>query len=173
MHGLSLKQVFWLLLALLLPCTWAMGQIDLGLRNATSPNGIVSFEFCAYSASCMDTLTAWGAEGQRYAMLSLGLDFLFMLLYPGFIAVCLLLTAAHLSPRLKQVTVFAAWLTVAMWLADAIETYSLTQIVLRQSDALYGPLAAAFASIKFSILGISVFWLLCAILCVVLKPKTS
>jgi hypothetical protein len=148
-----------------------MGQIDLGLRNATSPDGIVSFEFCAYNASCMDTLTAWGAEGQRYAMFSLGLDFLFMLLYPGFIAVCLLLTAPHLSPRLKQVTLFAASLTVAMWLADVIETYSLTQIVLRQSDELFGPLAAAFATAKFSILGITVLWLLVAGICAVLGTR--
>lgn len=173
MPGLSLKQLFWLILAFLLPCAFAMSQIDLGLKNATSPNGIVSFEFCAYSRSCMDMLAAWGAEGQRYAMLSVGLDFLFMLLYSGFIAVCLLLTAQHLSPRLKQVSLFAAWLALGMWLADAIETYSLAQIVLLQSDDFYGPLAATFACIKFSILGITVLWLVSALLCIALKPKVG
>lgn len=150
-----------------------MWQIDIGLRNDTSPDGIVSFELCAFTASCIATLAAWGAAGQSLAMLSLGLDFLFMLLYCGFIGVALMLTAEHLSLRLKQATVFVAWLTLAMWLADAIETYSLIQIVLRQSDAIYGPLAAGFASLKFSILGLCVAWLLVAILCAALKGKAT
>jgi len=173
MSGLSLKKLFCGLLALLIPCSIAMWHIDAGLRNTTTPNGIVSFEFCAYTDSCHAALMAWGAEGQSLAMLSLGLDYLFMLLYPGFICVCLLLLARQLTPRLKQVTTFAAWIALAAGVADAIENYALIQIVLNQTDTYYGWLAALFATIKFSILGITLPWLIVAIALAMRGRKAS
>ncbi len=159
MRGLSLKQIFWGLLALLIPCAFVMLQIDYGLRNATTPNGIVSFELCAYTSSCNAALATWGASGQILAMLSLGFDYIFMVLYPSFICVGLLLSAQHLSATSKKATIFAAWFSLVAGLADAVETYALIQIVLNQSGSFYGELAAVFATIKFTILGVTVVWL--------------
>lgn len=173
MSGLSLKKILWGLLALLIPSAIAMRHIDAGLRNSTTPNGIVSFEFCAYTDTCQAALTAWGAAGQKLAMLSLGLDYLFMLLYPAFICVCLLLLARQLTPQLKQITVCSAWLVLAAGAADAIENYGLIQLVLNPQEAYYGWLAALFASIKFSILGITIPWLIIASLLAMHRRKTG
>lgn len=173
MSGLSLKQLFYGLLALLIPSAIAMRLVDAGLRNNATPNGIVSFEFCAYTDSCQAALKAWGAAGQNLAMLSLGLDYLFMLLYPAFICVCLLLLARQFSARLKQVTVCAAWLALAAGAADVIENYGLIQLVLNPQEAFYGWLAAVFATIKFSILGITIPWLIIAIVLAMHRRKTG
>ena len=46
------KRLCWISLALTLATLAALVAIDLHLRNAASPQGIVSFELCAYFASC-------------------------------------------------------------------------------------------------------------------------
>ena len=69
----------WLSLMLALVTLGALALIDLHLRNAVSPQGIVSFELCAYTGSCRAIVEAWGPSGQVWAALSLGLDYLFML----------------------------------------------------------------------------------------------
>jgi len=151
----------------------AMRTIDAGLRNSITPNGMVSFEFCAFTDTCHAALTAWGATGQRLAMLSLGLDYHFMLLYPAFICVCLLLLARQFKARLKQVSVCLAWFALAAGAADAIENYALIQLVLHPQTAFYGWWAACFASIKFSILALTLLWLITSMALVMQRRKTG
>jgi hypothetical protein len=155
-----LKKAFWLLLALFVLTTLALGLIDSGLRTSATPGGIVSFEFCAFTGSCETALEQWGSRGQALAMLSLGIDYVYLLVYPGLIAVGLLLVTARLGPELVRRTRLAAWSCTLISLADAMENYALIQLVLNAPASGYGLWAGSFATLKFALLGLTLSWLL-------------
>lgn len=155
-----LKRIFWLFLVLFTLTSVAMRAIDSGLRDSITPNGIISFEFCAYTSSCDSALLEWGAKGQALAMLSLGLDYLYLILYPGLIAICLWLITPRLPHNVLRLTKFMASSCLITSLADAIENYALIQVILNESAKDYGMLGAIFATIKFGWLAITLLWLL-------------
>lgn len=160
MPTLSLNKLIGLFLALFVPCLIALRYIDAGLVNATTPDGIVSFQLCAYSGSCQAALASWGADGQLLAMLSLGLDYAFMIAYAGLIFLCLQWVAERIPGPLARMTRLLAWLSLSAALADALENYGLIQLLLSQSVDFHADLAAFFATFKFLILGASLAWLL-------------
>jgi hypothetical protein len=148
------------LLTLTIGTSLALGVIDIGLKNTITPRGIVSFEFCGFTAFCEAALMEWRDKDQALAMLSLGLDYLYMVLYPGLICVALLMIAPRVAKNTYGITMFAAWLSPAMTLADSIENYALIQVILNGSGDTFGVLAGIFASIKFVILAFTLSWLL-------------
>jgi hypothetical protein len=152
------KRLCWLSLVLMLATLGALIAIDLHLRNATSPRGIVSFELCAYTGSCRAIVEAWGPVGQVWAGLSLGLDYLFMFLYAATIFLGLLLVVGHVPDRLKKITLGAAWVVWGAGLADALENYCLAQMLVNPAADGYGWPASIFATIKFVVLGVTLGW---------------
>jgi hypothetical protein len=149
-------------LALALASFAALAAIDLSLRNPASPNGIVSFELCAYSGSCRDIIAHWDSTTRLMAALSLGIDYLFMVAYPAAICFGLLLVALKVPARLQPLTKRAAW---AIWIAgaaDALENYCLARMLLAPAAQQYAWPAAIFATVKFSVLGVVLAWLVYA-----------
>jgi len=155
-----MKRLCWASLALTLTTFAALIAIDLHLRNAASPRGIVSFELCAYFASCADIVNGWGPGGRVWAALSLGLDYLFMLLYPATIFLGLMLVVVHVPDRLKMLTSGVAWAVWGAGAADAVENYCLAQMLVSPAADGYAWPAALFATVKFIVLGVSLAWLL-------------
>lgn len=168
MPGPSLKTLFLCFLALSVLGSLALGAIDLGLRNAVTPQGIISFEFCGFAGNCDAALVAWGEAGRMRAMLSMGLDYLYLIAYPGMICTGLLLLAPQLSPGLQGITRLAGGLAPLAGLADACENYALIRILLDGADTGQGQVAGVFAAIKFAIFGATAAWLLLGAL--VLRP---
>lgn len=162
MERRQLKGLLWLLIAFFVPTLAALGVIDAGLKVPASSNGIIAFEFCGFLSSCDATLSQWGVKGQQLAMLSLGLDYLFMVVYPCLVCVGLLLVAPVVPAQLKALTTFLAWIALLAGLADAAENYFLIRIILNGSAASYGVPASTFAVIKFAVLGITLGWLVIA-----------
>lgn len=159
MQRQHLKLLLWVLLALSLPVLAALALIDeSGLKVPSAPLGTISFEFCGFTSSCNLILGEWGVEGQRLQLLSLGLDYLFMALYPAIICLSLLLVSAHLPVALKTVTAMLAWLALGAGIADAGENYFLIQVILKQSGIPYGEWAGQFAAVKFGIIGLTLSW---------------
>jgi hypothetical protein len=154
------KTLFWISLVLTLGTLAVLVAIDLHLRNAASPQGIVSFEVCAYTASCRAIVDAWGPGGQVWAALSLGVDYLFMCLYPATIFLGFLLVVVHVPDRLKSLTRGAAWVVWGAGVADAAENYSLAQMLVSPAAGGYAWPAAIFATVKFIVLGATLGWLL-------------
>ena len=154
------KRLCWLSLVLMLATLGALIAIDLHLRNPVSPNGIVSFELCAYSGSCRAIVEAWGPVGQVWAGLSLGLDYLFMFLYAVTIFLGLLLVVVHVPERLKMFTSGAALAVWGAGAADALENYCLTQMLVNPAADGYAWPASILATIKFVVLGVTLGWLL-------------
>jgi len=148
----------WISLALTLGTFGALAAIDVHLRNVVSPQGIVSFELCAYTGSCRAIVDAWGPVGQVWAALSLGVDYLFMFLYPATIFLGLTLVAEHVPDRLQAFTRVAAWAVWGAGAADALENYCLAQMLVSPAADGYAWPAAMFATVKFIVLGVTLAW---------------
>lgn len=131
------------------------------LRTPVAPQGIVSFEVCAYDGSCGAMLESWGAEGSAWAALSLGLDYLFMLLYATTIFLALRLVADRVPQRLGNPMRALAWAAWGAAAADVAENYCLAQLLLYADDRCAWP-AAIFATIKFILLGLALSGLVVA-----------
>jgi hypothetical protein len=145
-------------LLLMLATLGALIAIDLHLRNPVSPQGIASFELCAYAGSCRAIVEAWGGGGQVWAALSLGLDYLLMFLYSTTIFLGLLLVVEHVPQRLRMLTSGAAWAVWVAGAADAAENYCLTQMLVNPAaDGCAWP-ASIVATIKFVVLGVTLGW---------------
>lgn len=155
-----LKAIFWMLLALTLVSLGALGVIDQDLKTAASPIGIISFELCAYSHSCAAILQSWSSHAKLMAVLSLGLDYLFMALYPATIFAGLLLVSTRVPTPFRQFTVWSAWLAWVAGIADAFENYFLAQMVLKDSVQGLAWLATISATVKFAFLGYTLAWLI-------------
>ena len=154
------KKLFWFIFALFLPTFVGMSIVDAFLKTPVTPYGIISFEFCGFTLSCQSALESWKNSGQLFAMLSLGLDYLFLVLYPALIATGLVLMTSKLTGTLTAINKMVIFSCVVISLCDAIENYALIQIILSQAENSNGMIAAIFASIKFALLGIAVLWLL-------------
>lgn len=144
--------LFWISLVLTIVTLTALIAIDLHLRNAVSPQGIVSFELCAFAASCGAIVTEWGPAGRVWAGLSLGVDYLFMFLYAATIYLGFQLVLTRVPDGLKGVATGAAWAVWGAAAADAVENYCLAQMLVIPSADAYALPAAIFATIKFVVL---------------------
>jgi hypothetical protein len=136
----------------------ALVLIDRHLQNEVSPRGIVSFELCAYTSACRAIVEAWGPAERVWAALSLGLDYLFMLLYAGAIFLGLRVAAAGLPERLAAATRRVAWSAWGAAGMDALENYCLAQVLVSPAAGGYAWPAAIFATIKFIVLGATLGW---------------
>jgi hypothetical protein len=153
-----MKMLFRISLVLMLATLGALIAIDLHLRNPVSPQGVVSFELCAYTRSCRTIVEAWGPGGQVWAALSLGVDYLFMFLYAATIFLGLLLFVVRVPERLKILTIGAALAVWGAGAADALENYCLAQMLVNPAAGGYAWPAAIFATIKFIVLGATLGW---------------
>ena len=149
--AMPLKTLFRILLALVLPTILALGAIDLQLRVPGNAHGIVSFEFCGWAGSCEATLAAWGEAGRQWAMLSLGLDYLFMLEYATLVGLGLWMAAQRQArgPWLRR---FAMAALVA-GTCDAAENLCLIAVVHSGQGGALAWWAALFAAVKFVLIG--------------------
>ena len=144
---------------LFVPVMLVMRVLDSGLRTSSAAHGIVSFEFCAYSASCAQQIEDWAVRGQQLAMLSLGVDYLFILLYVGLLWLALMRLAVSQPAGLQGLSRLFAYLVVVAGVADCLENYALIQVLLNRLIQPYADFAAMCASIKFTLLLLSLGWL--------------
>lgn len=161
---MTLKRLFWILAALFVATFIALARVDAALHSAHAPQGIISFEFCGFVHSCTQVLQEWGVAGRSWAMLSLGLDYLFMLSYAGMLCLGLLLASKDLRPRTMALVRLIAVGAIVAGLADAAENYALIQIVTSGDAQIYGVLAGTFASVKFTLVAIALLaWMILGI----------
>ena len=92
--------------------------------------------------------------------MSLGVDYLFMFLYPATMFLGLMLVVVHVPERLKMLTCSAALAVWGAGAADALENYCLAQMLVSPAAGGFAWPAAIFATIKFVLLGVTLGWLL-------------
>lgn len=130
------------------------------MKSPAAPRGIITFELCAITADCAAILRTWTARQREYAMLGLGLDYLYLALYPAVIASALLLLSRESSPRLRLAAGMLAKLVVLAGAADAVENYCLIRVLTTGQVGVAAMTAAVCAAAKFAVIALALLTLL-------------
>ncbi len=137
---------------------------DAPLKTDAAPFGIVSFQLAGSAANAFKILNSWDNMATSYAIFGLGFDYLFMFLY----VVAIGLGCVVVSQKFGEGKKFAAsfgillsWGMIVSGLADAIENYALTVIILKESWGILPEIAFIAAVVKF-------FFLLAGLLYVII-----
>lgn len=138
----------------------AMSLVGAPLKSPAAPHGIITFELCAISADCAAILRTWTGRQREYAMLGLGLDYLYLVLYPAVIGSALLLLSRESSPRLQLAAGMLAKLVVLAAAADAVENYSLIRTLSTGQVGVAAMTAAVCATAKFAVIALALLTLL-------------
>ena len=77
------------LLILVLSFIAVMRFFDAPLKNEAAPNGIVSFELAKELVVSENILNSWDTHARTSAGMSMGFDFLFLIIYASFITLLL------------------------------------------------------------------------------------
>jgi hypothetical protein len=132
------------------------------LITENAPNGIVSFELAKDISKSESIINSWDEKAKMAAGVSLGFDFLFLLVYSLFIAVVM----SRLNNSLwkdKYVYTIGKLLIVAIFIAalfDSIENIALIKIILGDSKQIWSLIAYYFASLKFIIILICIVYII-------------
>ena len=120
------------------------------LKNEITPDGVVSLEYAGSLEVAQEMLASWGPSGQVLAAANLGLDYFFLFFYSGTILLaCALARMGFARWRLlADFGVLLAWLQILAGLSDALENYSLLQLVLGSADGRHAVVAKWAATIK-------------------------
>ena len=164
------KPLFFAFLFLTLVMFAILRVLDQPLRTDAAPNGIVSFELAGDPITAKSITDSWkqlslllsSVAGQPnpdivntpyvLAAFGLGIDYLFMPLYAFTLAFATLFAAQKHQGWLKSLGALAGYGVFVAALFDAVENYSLLQILLGAYQSNYPAIAAFCASVKFGLL---------------------
>jgi hypothetical protein len=126
------------------------------LVSLEAPWGIVSYEFAGTVDASQVILDSWDHRTKILAGFNLGLDYLFLILYPATIAFVVLwlveLLALGTIPR-KLANIIAGSLVIA-GILDALENSALLFMLVNSAKSPYSQIAYASAIGKFFLIGI-------------------
>lgn len=155
------KRLFVLFLILLLLSIFVMRYLDSYLITTASPNGIVSFELAKDVKLSADMIEAWDAKAKTAAGISMGFDFLFLIIYASFIS--LLINGVNKKIFLKknfsilEKVVFLPFLAAFF---DVVENIALVKLLLGDLQMKWSLIAYYAAVIKFGLLLIAIVYIL-------------
>jgi hypothetical protein len=135
------------------------------LKTPAAPCGIISFELAGTRAAADLMVTSWSpphCDVRDDAFINLGVDYLFLFLYP--LAISL---ACHLTARRDQkfarrtwiVGAILSWLVLAATPLDATEDYALIKVLKTSSGDFWPALARWCAIPKFGFILIGLGYL--------------
>ncbi len=156
------KRAFVVFLGLTFIVMASLNALDSPLKTDVAPLGIVSFELAGNIVRAQAIVESWGENGQVYAGLSLGLDYLFLVVYAITFALGCTLVAQTLPREGKffSTGVFLAWVQFGAALLDAVENYGLIRMLLGTQQAWWAVVARWCAIPKFSILGVGLVYII-------------
>jgi hypothetical protein len=140
-----------------------MNVIGSPLITPSAPSGIVSFELAFSPSHAQKIISSWSPDSQLRAAFIQGLDFLFPLVYSAALGLGCLMTANLLNTWGKPLTglgVPLAWGLVVAAMFDYIENIALVAILFGKVQSPFPEIAGICAVIKFTIIIISICYLL-------------
>lgn len=146
---------------------------DAPLKNENCKNGIVSFELAKDLDKTVAILNSWDTNAKINMSLSLGFDFLFLLVYSSFIALLIF----NINNKLWEKKFFYRFgniLIVMIFIAaffDIIENIALIKLLLGDLKQTWSTVSYYFATIKFVIVLICIIYLLINWFILLVKKK--
>jgi len=132
------------------------------LKNEICKQGIASFELAKDINKTTAILDSWDTNAKINMSLSLGYDYLFLLIYACFIALLIFNINErlwHNKPFYRLGVILITLIFFAAFL-DIIENFALTKILTGNLQQIWASLAYYMASTKFAIILICIIYLL-------------
>ena len=139
-----------------------MRYLDAPLKNASCTNGIISFELAKHIETSKAILNSWDEQAKKSVYLSLGFDFIFLIIYATFIGFLL----HKLTMYFQENSIFSNLGKLLIWLVflaaflDSIENIALLQLLSGNLNQVWSTIAYYFALTKFAILLICLVYLI-------------
>lgn len=132
------------------------------LINDTAPNGILSFELANSLENSIAILNSWSPEAKIFAGLSLGLNFLLLLVYTLFIALIIhkLNERVWAGKPMYRVGLVLIWTMLVTAAFDGVENVSLIKLLIGNYEEYWSFVAFYFAFAKFTLIAISLVYIL-------------
>jgi len=146
------KNIFWFLLIFTLLVMFFLNLIGAPLITEVAPGGIISYEFAGTVSKTTEILDSWDQNALLHAAFSLGLDYLFMVVYASTISLACIWASDVIRSKgwpLASSGLFLAW---GLWLAalfDAVENLGLTLNLFGPVMSPWPEIARWCATIKF------------------------
>jgi len=137
----------------------AVGQ---ELVTAEAPRGIISFELAWSLDRSAAIIRSWSEAARAAAMFSLGLDYLYLVVYPAWFSLAAVRLGRRLGGQWNLVGVAVSWAVLAAAPLDALENHALIQQLVHAPSAFYAQLAWWCAVPKFVLVVIAAVYLVMA-----------
>jgi hypothetical protein len=147
--------LFWSLLLATLALLLILNQVGDPLVNPDAPYGIVSFEIARTWPTAASIMSSWDFAARLHAAFSLGLDYLFMLVYSSTLALSSLWAGDKLLVLRWPLAGFGVPLAWGSWLAavfDSVENLALILLLFGQQGYFWPAAAALCAYLKFGLI---------------------
>ena len=171
------KTIWFCLLALTLLLLVLLNLIGAPLINPTAPYGIISYELAGSVQKSQAILNSWETNAQLHAALSLGVDYLFMVLYALTISLACLWAARVILRKGWPFARLGAWLAYGVCLAavlDAVENIALVQQLFGKVVPPWPEIARWCALIKFGLIFIGLVFAFLGVIAYLFKqPNRS
>ncbi|MCX2980273.1 hypothetical protein EYC98_05245 [Halieaceae bacterium IMCC14734] len=151
----SLPRLLVVLTLVLLALSAWMLALDQTLVNEQAPQGIVSFELAGNADKAARILAVWAAPQREQAMFMQGMDNLYLLVYPTWLALTLTLLASGLGPRSQRLAQGLAWLVLFAIPLDLTENYALLVQLRHGASNHWAALALLCAVPKFGLVALA------------------
>ena len=147
---------------LLIICAIALRYFNNSLENEITPYGIFSYELAGSLERSLEILDSWSPLAKTFAGLSLGFDFLFLLIYTLFISLLIhklneRLWIGKSYYRIGELLIWSMFITAIF---DAVENVALIKLLIGSSQEYWSWVAYAFAIGKFALIIISIVYIL-------------
>ncbi len=156
------KKLTFSLFYLLIISVIVLRYFNLTLENEIAPYGIFSFELAGTLDKSVEIINSWSPLSKTFAGLSLGYDFLFLLIYTLFISLLIHKVNERLwvGKSFYKIGETLSWSMFITAIFDAIENVSLIKLLIGSHEEYWSSFAYAFAIAKFVLISISILYLI-------------
>ncbi len=139
-----------------------MRFLDTNLKNELNKSGIVGLELAKDLSRAELIINSWDTHAKIAAGMSMGFDFLFLITYALFIGLLIhrLNKVAWENSKIYSLGVLLVWGTFLAAFFDVIENVALIKLLLGDLNQQWSTTAYYFAVAKFSLLLLSLVFIL-------------
>ncbi len=150
------------LTVLLISLSAWLSSIGRELVTVEAPYGIVSYVFAGGLERSAAILASWSASAKAAAMLSLGLDYLYLLVAPAWLSLAAARLGALLGAGWHAAGVRVSWIVLGSAPFDAAENHALIQQLMYGPTEIHAQLAWWWAVPKFALVAVAATFLVLA-----------
>jgi hypothetical protein len=153
-----------------------LNGLGASLNNSVAPDGMISFELAGDVDSSQGIINSWNAESQLIAAFSLGLDYLFLVVYSTTIGLGCIWAISAFRPKNLQLVAAGLLLAWGQWLAalfDGVENAALYKLLLGDLQSPWPEVARIFATLKFILIALGLIYIMIGALIKIIRRTRS